>query len=382
MRATVLPDARLQKHAGRSVWLAIDTENAKNAAFLGQFPVEVWPTFLIIDPRDERAVLNWPGSASVEQLDKLLEDGERRERGGAEALLARADQANAGGKVDEALAAYREALAKGGPAWPHRARAVESLVLLASTGQKPRDCAEIARSEGAQLPRGPSFANVVATGLSCAVGVPAAAGWRKEAIAALEPLAKEAVETPGLLADDRSGIYEALADAREADGDAQGERKVAERWWAFLEAEGKKAQTPEQRAALDTGRVNAAMKLHDPARALPALQLSEKELPGDYNPPAREAYLLRELGRIPEARQAASRALARAYGPRKLRIYTLAVGLAEKAGDGAGSAKLLDEAIAFAEGLPLQQRGERIDRVVGDLRRKRAALAGPAQRMR
>ena len=56
MRATVFTDAALVKHAGRFVWLSIDTENAQNAEFLDRFPWEAVPTFQIIDPQTERVV--------------------------------------------------------------------------------------------------------------------------------------------------------------------------------------------------------------------------------------------------------------------------------------------------------------------------------------
>ena len=55
MRATVLRDPALVKMAGRFVWLDIDTEKEGNAGFLEKFPIEVWPTFLVIDPVDREA---------------------------------------------------------------------------------------------------------------------------------------------------------------------------------------------------------------------------------------------------------------------------------------------------------------------------------------
>src|ERR671931_154726 len=95
MRAFVFTDAALARHAGRFVWLSVDTERAGNAAFLERYPVEVWPSLLVIDPRDERVALSWAGSATVPQLVALLDDAERALKGGtqdADALLARADR--------------------------------------------------------------------------------------------------------------------------------------------------------------------------------------------------------------------------------------------------------------------------------------------------
>jgi len=64
MRAHVLSDARLVKQAGRFVWLSVDAERDRNAAFLEAFPVQGYPTFLVVDPAAEKPVLRWPGSAS------------------------------------------------------------------------------------------------------------------------------------------------------------------------------------------------------------------------------------------------------------------------------------------------------------------------------
>ena len=48
------------------------------------------------------------------------------------------------------------------------------------------------------------------------------------------------------------------------------------------------------------------------------LQASERDLPDDYNPPARLATAYKAMRRWDEALAASDRALAKAYGPRKL----------------------------------------------------------------
>ena len=377
MRAYVLPDARLAKHAGRFVWLSIDTENAKNAGFLAQYPVETWPTFLVLSQRDGRPLLKWLGSATAAQIDDLLASAHPRlgpaRSPRADEALARADRSYAGGSLEDGIAAYREALRLGGPRWARRPRALEPLVVAEAASGRLEECATTARQEAPRLPRGTAFAAVVATGLSCANASAPDAAWRGRALAALEPLARAAMAIPDLLADDRAGLYEALAEARASRDDRSGARRIAERWWSFLERERGRAATSEARASLDSWRVGAAIALGDPARALPALDQSERDLPGDYNPPARRAYVLRELGRLPEARAAAERALAKAYGPRKLKVYQLAASILEKQRDRAALAATLDEALAYAGGLPPSQRDEKI---TAALRAKLASAQG------
>jgi tetratricopeptide (TPR) repeat protein len=363
MRATVLRDEALVKVAGRFVWLEIDTEKEGNAGFLERFPIEVWPTFLVVDPATEKAVLRWLGTATAGDVARLLADGEQAVKGGpgesADALLARADRANGAGDATEAVALWEKALAAGGPRWPRRARTLESLVSgLRSTGKRER-CAEVALAEAPGLPRGQSFANLASMGLSCAND--SDGPWARPAAARLEPLAAEAVKLPDVLADDRAGLYDALTTAREKGGDEAGARARAEEGWAFLVAERAKGQTPEARTMLDSWIVGTAMDLHDPARAVPLLAESERIAPKDYNPPYRLALLYLELKRTDDALAANGRALALAYGPRKVRVLSQRSTILEAKGDLAGARKAVEEALAWSEKLPKSQRNPRLE---------------------
>lgn len=364
MRAHVYPDAALAKHAGRFVWLAIDTEKERNAGFLEQFPVEAWPTLFIVDPATNAVALKWLGSATVAQLEKMLDDGARAVRPAAEAvsladaLFGLGTRHAASRQPAEAAAQFRKALDAGGPSWPRRARAIESLVLSALEQGDLATCASAAVLEGPSTPRGPSFANTVATGLSCAL---AAAGedWRAKAIAVLEPLNREAVALDSVLADDRSSIYDQLVSCREEAKDADGAKKLAGEWLSFLEAEAARAKAPEARAAFDAHRVSAALKLGDAARAIPALEQTERELPSDYNAPARLALLFQAVGKYDEAVAASDRALAKVYGPRRLRLLENRSDLLKAKADKAGARKALEDALEFARTLPAVQRSDR-----------------------
>ena len=69
--------------------------------------------------------------------------------------------------------------------------------------------------------------------------------------------------------------------------------------------------------------------------------------------------LYRELGRSEEALAAADRALARVYGPRRLRVLDVKASVLEAAGDRAAARAALEEAVAFAGTLPAAQQNER-----------------------
>ncbi|MGZ5429752.1 MAG: TlpA family protein disulfide reductase, partial [Thermoanaerobaculia bacterium] len=77
MRAFVFTDKALERQAGRFVWLSINTEKRENAAVLAKFPVQAWPSFYVIDPKSEKVVLRYVGGATVPQLQRILDDGER-----------------------------------------------------------------------------------------------------------------------------------------------------------------------------------------------------------------------------------------------------------------------------------------------------------------
>src|SRR5437763_1492131 len=74
MKAYVFTDKSLERYAGQFVWLAIDTENGRNTKFLAKYPIQVWPTLMVIDPKKETVALKYAGGATVPQLRKLLED--------------------------------------------------------------------------------------------------------------------------------------------------------------------------------------------------------------------------------------------------------------------------------------------------------------------
>ncbi len=357
MRAFVFTDRALERQAGRFVWLSIDTEKERNATFLEKYPIEAYPTMLVIEPEGEQAILRWVGSATVRQLEKLFDDGERAMLGrgsGADAVLAAADRLLGAGKKAEAAAAYKDAIAKAPAEWPGRDRAVDSLLGLLSAPASAKECVETARAE---LPRErtPHYANVAMAGLDCAAALEGPE--KKPAVAEFEAAVRSAVGEPRIEmpADDRAGLYSVLVDARKEAGDEAGAKATATEWLAFLDAEAARAPSAQARAVFDSFRLAASIEAGDPSHAIPILERSEKDLPGDYNPPARLAIAYGEVGRFDEALAAADRALKLVYGPRKIRLYTTKAGILEKKGDKEEARAALQEALRYAQGLPKAQ---------------------------
>ena len=355
MRAYVLPDARLAKLAGRVVRLEIDTEKPGNAPFVERFPIDARPTLLAIDPATERPILRWSGTATVPQIEKLVADAERALRAArasrADEALARADRLMGERRHADAAAAYREALAAGGKGWERRERAAEALVQARGFAGDAAACAGAAREVLPTLSPGPASARVAAQGLACALDLDEDEP-RAGALDALEPLARKALAAKGVLADDRSWLYDELAQARAARGDAAGAKAVARRWLAFLDGEAARARTPVERSAFDGQRLQAAIRAGEPARVLPALLASERDLPDDFVPPTNLGVLYLELGRPKDALAAAERALAKAQGPRRIRVLVLAAQAQDALGDRAAARATLERALAEAAALP------------------------------
>jgi tetratricopeptide (TPR) repeat protein len=354
MRAQVFADPALVKLAGRFVWLAVDREQAKNAPFLARYVSANSPTYWIIDPTSGEPLIKWVGIATVAQFEELLADGERAMRAGssgpADTALARADRLAAAGKPAEAVAQYREALRAAVPGWPRRDHVIDALTFELDEAGDKAGCAQLALDEAPKMERGPEFANVAGDGLSCALDAGAHVGE-------LVPLVVEGIDAPNVGADRVSELFELLVGAAKKRGDAAAAHSWAEKWIHFLEATARAAKTPEARAVYDAHRLSAALELGEPERVVPALEQSERDLPTDFNPPARLCVAYLALGRVSDAEAACRRALTRGMdGPRRLRVLSSLADVLEKKGDHAAARATLEEALRFAESLPASQR--------------------------
>ena len=180
-------------------------------------------------------------------------------------------------------------------------------------------------------------------------------------MAGLEKDTSETLDAAGRIAmsaDDRSSLYESLVDARDQAKDEPSAHKLRDEWAAFLEKEAAKAKTPDQRAVYDSHRLEVYLGLKQPEKAIAMLEQSERDLPKDYNPPARLISAYRAAGRFDDALAASDRALKLAYGPRKIGIYRNRAAVYLAKGDKASAHKTIEEAIAYAESLPTEQRSE------------------------
>jgi Tfp pilus assembly protein PilF len=365
MRAFVFTDDRLHRDAGRFVWLAINSENGKNGAFLKKYPIPALPSYLVIDPNEEKAVMRWVGGASVDQLEKFFDDAEKTfhaktDGTGPEAALARADRAYGDENHEAAVRSYREALALAPANWPSRARVYDALFWSLSQLDSSAATLALAQQVAPQYRGTSTGVGAVSSGLDAAIALPDSDARKKVLTAQFEAELRKQLADPSipLSGDERSSYLATLIDARKAANDSIGAHQAAEDWVAFLEKAAKEAKTREQRASFDPHRLAAYIEVGQPEKAIPMLEQSEKEFPDDYNPSARLAAAYLNMKEYDKALAANDRAMAKAYGPRKLRIYMTRADIYAGKGDTESAKKTLEEAIHYADALPDGQRSD------------------------
>lgn len=348
LRTYVLTDPSLAPLENDFVWLSVDTEKDVNAAWVEKYPHAALPTLWIVDPATEKPLLKWAGTATASELEALLRSATSNDP--AAAAFLRGNHALASGDAKTAIEEHRAALLVAKP--ESRARIVEALVTELSLGKDHAACSELAAAEAPRMPPGTSRASVIVAGLDCAGD--AKNDDQRDRLLALA--VHDATERDGsILPDDRSAIYEAAIETMKDAGDTAGAKKLATEWATFLEAEAKKAKSPDARSALDPWFVTAYLALEQPVRAIPVLEQSAKDFPQDYNPHARLGVVHLARKDYDAAAREADKAIALVYGPRAMRVYQLRADIAKARGDKAGEIHALEEALAKSEHATLTQ---------------------------
>jgi thioredoxin-like negative regulator of GroEL len=361
LRNYVFPDPALKRLGEHFVWLSVDTEREENAPIVSKLAVRVLPTLYVVESANESPVLAWSGSLTADELAELLEGAElsahRTEGGAAAVAFVQGQRASAGGRLQDAVRAYREALAMAPPSWPKRAQAVDALVAALADEKRFAECATTGADAAPTLPPGTALADVLRAAIGCAqeLSPSSPARGRLSELAAFGERVTSDAAVP-ILADDRSDLFDYVVGAlRELGRDADVNR-VAQAWSTFLDEQAARAPTRAARAVFDAHRVRAYAAIGQPERALPMLSQSERDFPADYNPPARMAAVYLGAKRYEEALDALKRALGRAYGPRKLQIFALEADVYEAKDDRASALGALQTALDYARVVPLTAR--------------------------
>jgi tetratricopeptide (TPR) repeat protein len=359
LRAFVLHDPALKPLADRFVWLSVDTEKPANAAFLSKFASESWPTLWVVDAGSETPILKWQRTATAGELKIMLEDAAQVIANGyvdgeAGAAAVRGDRAVAAGDAASASKEYRAAIAAAAADWARRPRVVDALEQQLVATKDWFGCVDLAMAELPDMAPGTPRADVAVTALECARSVPKWSSKRQE-VAPLVAIIRRMALDPNhpILADDRSSLFQALVGYYKAEGDTTAAKQTARAWSSFLDEVAAHATSTDTRVVFDDHRLEAYVELGEPERAIPMLQASERELPDEAGPPTLLARAYVAQQKYGDALAAIERAIAREYGPHKLRGYEAKFDILFAKGDKPRAKKTLEEAISFGEKLAL-----------------------------
>jgi thioredoxin-like negative regulator of GroEL len=372
MQEFIFPDASFAPLADRFVFVATDTDKEENAEVVATYPPAAWPTFFVISP-DGDVLARYVGAASIDQFREFLLEGERAFLAGANlpagplAELVAAERATIAAaqlaKTDpkraelyaEAELRYKKALELAPADWPRRPDVLVSTVSVLGKQSDPRPCVEFAVKHMDATGRSSSAADFAATARGCAeklkgVDPEMSKAFTEKAIERL--IALLADEDAPLSADDRSDalmylrtFYEDVARPAEAVATAKVQR-------ALLDQAAASAPDPYAAMTYNWPRAEVYAYLAIPLELVPALEKSAADLPLEYDPPYRLAFLYKEAGKLDEAIPWAKKAAELAYGPRKARAQAQLADLLRAKGDSAAELEARRALVTIYEGLP------------------------------
>lgn len=383
MKHTVLVDKSLEPLAERFVWLELDTDQEKNAVALAKFPPQVWPTFFVAAPADESVQARYLGAASVTQFRAFLGEGEKAvlalqagdlPEGSPLRLVRDGDQAMAQSEWTAARTSYGQALASLPKESARRPDVLVSMISAFYKGQDYPGCFALAQREMGNTGASASAADFLYYGALCAGRIldiadgkapagttpaselPDAAtikAFREAAVARLGAIVDD--EQSPMSVDDRGDAMRIAREIEEALGDKEGARALAERQRALLDDAAAKAETPFAAMTYNWPRAEVYTYLGKPGELVPALQKSVADLPTEYDPPYRLAWIYSRMEKYDEALAMAEKALALGYGPRKTRIQSVIADIHKARGDGAAERLAREAAVAMYKALPESQ---------------------------
>ncbi len=367
MRAYVLDNQALDK--ADFVWLSFDVERPENAAVAARYPAKVLPTFFVVDPANESVHGRWEGAASVDQMRDFLRDARRSielSHAGSLApddplaLLLAGHRAAMSGDHEAAARSFAAALERAPAEWPRRSDALLALVASLERAGKFEACVELGQKtlEGNALGRSSTLADFASNVLDCADRFPpgsaSATLARRLVSAKLQEVALDPLSP--MSPDDRGDAWRMVWAAEEALGSPAGAREAARERLIVLEAGARSAPNPAVASTFDGARMETLIYLGRAQEAVAFLTERERELPNDYNPPHRLASAYQALGDNENALAAIDRAIAKAWGARKARLFDKRADILIALGRKDEARATLEQALAHLRSLPEGQK--------------------------
>ena len=356
MQTTVFTDPAFADEAARFVFVAIDTDREANAAVVQKLPLSAWPTFYVLGT-DETVLARYVGGASVPQFQAFLDAGAKAVAGvdGAAKHLLAAERAIASKDLATAETELSAALAAAPPGWVRKPDVLVSLLHTMRSRNELEACLRTAATWIAETGSSASATDYVGIGLDCASmrakeDPAGAAAFQTKAIARLQML----IDDPdaALSLDDRSDAMVYLRETLVAAGHKPEAIAIAEKQAALLAQAAAKATSSKAAMTYNWHLAEVHVFLGRPLEAAPALEKSARDLPGEYDPPARLGWVLLKAGKLDDAAKWTDKAIALAYGPRKARVLAQRAEIASKQGDAKAERAYRQQVVALWEALP------------------------------
>src|SRR3954470_6519581 len=315
MQRFVMADPGMKPVADDVVWASIETETEKNKPVVEQYPLDVWPTFLIVDPDSEKILGRWLGSASLTDLRAFVQEGVRAYRArdkkpdAAELAQREGDAARNKGDLKASAAAYGRALEAtkmGDPQRPERLALAANALRKVKTPEAAKACVQLGLKEMRNTGDSSIATDFLGYATACAEQLPENDLDRKQLFTASidrlrEVLAKK--DAP-LAVDDRSDALANLAELLDNSSRHPEALQAMQERAQLLEKAAASAPDATMASTFDAHRTDTYLYLKEPQKAEALLTKREKEMPGDYNPPARLARVLLEQKKLSEAENA------------------------------------------------------------------------------
>jgi thiol-disulfide isomerase/thioredoxin len=363
MQRFVLSDPGMKPVADAVVWSSVETERETNKRVVEKYPVDGWPTFLIVDPDTGSVLGRFLGSGTVQDLRAFVQEGVHayatKGKGADPAWAAQreGDAARNRGDLKGAADGYGRAVQLSKADDPQRPERLNLYMAALLKTKDFRTCVQTGLRESSKTPESALGSDFEAAAFNCAQnlpkGDPEAGKMHQVAIVRL----REILAKPGapLAADDRSDALANLSEMLDVAGKhAEAVAAMQERA-KVLEAAASAAPDATMASTFDAHRTDTYLYLHEPKKAEQLLAQREKEMPGDYNPPARLARVLFEQKQYPAAEAAVDRALAKMdRGQRRVGILGLKAKIL--GAQGKSTTAVLREQLDVLRSLPATQR--------------------------
>ena len=374
MKRYVFTDAGMRPAAEAAIFVALDQELPKNRAFVAKYPVDGLPTFLLLEPKGGKIISRWLGSGTVADLRSFVVHGREQLEAMKGTKVAPAlqaarlgDEAQLKGDKHEAAKAYETALrftAEGDWVRPQLISKLLTAWRRVGTPEALARCVDLGLAQLDKLGKSAVAADAASYTAACAEGSkenPRSVEAREKALKVLLSVAGDPAAP--LSADDRSDALGNATGLLDEAGRHAEAVKASEQRRDLLLAAQKAAPDAEMASTFDPHLAETYLYLKQAALAEAMLTAREKEMPDDYNPPARLARVLLEQKKLAAAEQAIDRALKLSPpGPRKVGFFALKEKIV--AALGKPIEPVLREELALLEALPQTQRRPQLEQKI------------------